>query len=397
MSQLRSIAAITTPRERCAVDSRIKRKFALPRKVKLLSEIERDQFEAHGLTRHHLRKQRKVDARHVRNFRISAGRLAVRHQDNRIAVRRHLNRTERDALGNHFDRLAEREFRSLEPVAHTIRMGRHLESGLRERELRIVRKQWPLRPFDDANQLPSCGARAGAINTGRWRRRERSTRIEIREVFREIAFRFTDANHVAGAKRAPLETAEFATQICALAAHHLRNGIPAPHREVGPTTGATPAEFEHAARANADGPVHRHVTIADAWGQVASAERNDGFRFESERWPDQRDFQRRFGFAVADEQIGDAVRPLVHRTVDDDPVALVAQPPQILQCRQSARLDHANRHHRARHKASYCSRVIGTKRTSSPAASRQGGSVSGVNSRIGVRPITFHPPGVSSE
>jgi hypothetical protein len=203
------------------------------------------------------------------------------------------------------------------------------------------------------------------------------------------------AGNVALAQRTPFEAAETPAKIRALAAHHRRHGIAALHGQIRPTPGAPAAEFENAAGAQSHRTIHRHLAIADARRQVGAANCNHGGLVERERRSHQRDLQRRFVFGIADEQIGEPVRPLVHHAVDDDAETLIAIAPEVLQRRQRPRLGDANHRCLAR-AASYASRLIGTNRTSSPAASRQGGSSFGANSRTGVRPITFQPPGVSS-
>src|SRR5437773_8286507 len=92
----------------------------LTRKIKSLRLVERDQFEAHGLPRHHLCETREIDARDLRDFRITASRLTVCHQNNGIAVGRYLDGSERDALRDHFDCLARCKFSALKPISHPV-------------------------------------------------------------------------------------------------------------------------------------------------------------------------------------------------------------------------------------------------------------------------------------
>ena len=67
--------------------------------------LQRDRLEPHRRRRRQLRQQRQVDAGDLAQPGITPGGLAARHQHDRLAVGRHLDRAEGHTLGDHLDRL----------------------------------------------------------------------------------------------------------------------------------------------------------------------------------------------------------------------------------------------------------------------------------------------------
>ncbi len=69
-----------------------------------------------------LTRERQIGGDHRRDLRIAAGRLPIRHQQDRLARRRHLQRTDRRGVGQDVRASRVRERRALEPIAHAIRL-----------------------------------------------------------------------------------------------------------------------------------------------------------------------------------------------------------------------------------------------------------------------------------
>jgi|GEM_PF-3807267 len=117
---------------------------------------------------------------------------------------------------------------------------------------------------------------------------------------------------------------------------------------------------------------------------------------EAQRWPEQGDFQRGRVERIADQQVRQPVRPLVHRTRRPHAVALEAVSTKILQAAERAGGEHFDHLASPAASAANPAGVIGTKRTRSPGRSKQGEAACGVNSASGVRPSRCQPPGLSS-
>src|SRR5207253_9065481 len=156
-------------------------------------------------------------------------------------------------------------------------------------------------------------------------------------------------------------------------------------------------KFESRPRSHQYRRVHRHLALTGARRQIGAADGDQCRIVEPETRSDEGQFQCGFRFGIADENVGDTVRPLIHHAVDDDAITLITETAQVLQRRQSTWFDDMDVHPLFSRMALNCSTETGTNRTLSPGCSRQGGSVSGVNNRSGVRPRMFHPPGVSIE
>src|SRR5215472_5527371 len=94
--------------------------LSLAIKVQPLRILERDRREAHVVSGLELRDEWQVDGRDLADTRVTAGRLAVGHEDDRCAARRKLDGSERHALGKDFDALAQSKLGALDPIAHAV-------------------------------------------------------------------------------------------------------------------------------------------------------------------------------------------------------------------------------------------------------------------------------------
>jgi hypothetical protein len=127
------------------------RELAFLRQVKLVRLVDRHEAKAKAVTWLELRNERKVDARHFAQARISAGGLMVGHQDDRFATRRKLYRPEGDAFGKQLDGLAQREGHTGESITHAIRVRRNSKRPSAESIARFIVEQIVVRAGDQAH------------------------------------------------------------------------------------------------------------------------------------------------------------------------------------------------------------------------------------------------------
>src|SRR5207237_3204529 len=110
---------------------------------------------------------------------------------------------------------------------------------------------------------------------------------------------------------------------------------------------------------------------------------NDGGGSETKRGTGGRAFEDRSVLRVPDDSIRDRRREPVGRATRWNAEALETWPAPVLDGGPMASLDHLD------HDA-------GMNRSRSPGLKPTGGSAAGSNSRRPVRPIRFHPPGLST-
>ena len=116
---------------------------------------------------------------------------------------------------------------------------------------------------------------------------------------------------------------------------------------------------------------------------MTSRQRDDRVGVEPERGTECRTFEQRGVLRVPNDSIRDRRREPVGRPTRWDAVPLEAWPSQILDGGPAAGLDDLDHD-------------VGTKRNRSPGLKRAGGMAAGSNSRSAVRPMRFHPPGLST-
>src|SRR5207244_8618900 len=156
-----------------------------------------------------------------------------------------------------------------------------------------------------------------------------------------------------------------------------RNVDPAADREVSSQAGTDGPELEggtggHAVRPPADGA-----------GNLTSRHRDHGVLPEPEVGAACGALQQRGIRMIPHQSIGHRGGETIHRAARRYPVSLEANPATILHRGPAAwpeDIDHET----------------GTKRNRSPALKRAGGSAIGSKRRMSVRPIKFHPPGLST-
>src|SRR4029453_7063087 len=147
--------------------------------------------------------------------------------------------------------------------------------------------------------------------------------------------------------------------------------------------------------AQQDGPRRGHLAPVQRGCEVATADADQRVLRELEARTGECDLEGGFILCIADQQVGKAMRILVHHPTHRHAKALVAVSAQILQRGENARAMDLQRHRPSWWKCSNSSRVIATKRTRSPAASKLGGSAVGSKKFSGERPIKCQPPGKS--
>jgi hypothetical protein len=142
-----------------------------------------------------------------------------------------------------------------------------------------------------------------------------------------------DGESIIGRKR-PLEpTAECPALAKGPAAKHQRNVNPAPNRDVGPQPRGNRSNGEARAASDPDG--------LPSWrpGEMATRDRDDRIRLESERGPGSRAFKECGVLVIANDSIRDRGRQPVGGTTRWNPKALEAWPSAILDRGPAAALD----------------------------------------------------------
>ncbi len=193
------------------------------------------------------------------------------------------------------------------------------------------------------------------------------------------------------------------------AAQHRLAGEPARHRQVGAQAAYRRGEDEPLPLAQGDDAPGRDRLPLDARLQVRPAERQPRGPLGDEHEPAQRDLQRRRVPGVAQQAVGPGEGVQVGRPALGDAEPPGAEAPGILEHGQRpGPLDPQVPHLVPAHDAPSASgatgavspprrsnsrRVMAVKRTRSPTASRLSPSRPRSNSRAGVRPSRFQPPG----
>lgn len=182
-------------------------------------------------------------------------------------------------------------------------------------------------------------------------------------------------------------------QVVAAAAKYRCRGEAAADGQVTATALAHAADAKHAARRQmAGGPPGQRVAV-DVGLQRCAGERDHRRPLEAQGRSHQRAFEHGVVFVIARQHVGQAAGGLVQRTGATDAERRQAGPAGVLQAGQQAGLEHADAH--AGSGGGTSAGSIASKRTTSPGASRAGGSSCTSNRPSGVRPIKCQPPGSS--
>ena len=142
---------------------------------------------------------------------------------------------------------------------------------------------------------------------------------------------------VATPERAPFETAEAATQIRALAAHHPRHVEPAGNCQIGTAAEPASAKVRHAASSQEHGPRCQNFLAVDGRREVASADPDQRVLSKLQARTGQSDLERGFVLCIAHQEVGQPMRVFVHHSAYRDTETLVAVAPQVLQGGQDSR------------------------------------------------------------
>src|SRR5438132_1648266 len=76
--------------------------------------------ETNSIARAQLRRDRKIDRNHVRDFWITANGLAIIEKQNRFAARRDLHGARRDRFRNKIDIVISFKPETIEPDSHSV-------------------------------------------------------------------------------------------------------------------------------------------------------------------------------------------------------------------------------------------------------------------------------------
>ncbi len=186
-----------------------------------------------------------------------------------------------------------------------------------------------------------------------------------------------DRDAVTGRQGPPEAPAECPALAERAAAEYDPNVNPAPNRDVR----AQPRANRSYGEARAAGDPHR----PPSWRPIEMTTRDGNQRIsvESERWTSGRAFELRGVLMVANDSIRDGGGEPIGRPTRRNSETLETWPTPILDRGPAAGLDDLDHD-------------VGTKRSRSPGLKRAGGSAAGSKTRIVVRPIRFHPPGLST-
>ena len=104
----------------------------------------------HDVVRLELGRGPEIDGDHVRNLGITADRLAIPEQQNRLPVVRHLHGPWGDRFGEQLPLVFPSELRALQPHTHPVRLRADRECGLQKCFPCFLLKLCPFRAAHDA-------------------------------------------------------------------------------------------------------------------------------------------------------------------------------------------------------------------------------------------------------
>ena len=200
--------------------------------------------------------------------------------------------------------------------------------------------------------------------------------------------------YVALCQTAAGDAAEPGGQVGAGAAQHVGDFESAGHRQVGAGAGPAVSQREFGARGQKQRAPTGQGTAAGLGVDPRSAQRDPRVAFEAQPGAGQGDLQRRRVGGVAHQQVGDRVRIRIQRPGAGHAQVAQAVARPRLDCGGQPRREHPDAHGAASSRLNSVSSMA-TKRTRCPGTSRHGVARRGSNSRSGVRPMMFQPPGPS--
>jgi len=186
-----------------------------------------------------------------------------------------------------------------------------------------------------------------------------------------------DRESITGGERPAEASAECPELAEGPAAEHHWNIDPTPYGDVGSKAGSNHADGEARAARDTDRlPVCGRVDLT-------TSDRDDAIDVESEGRAGGRAFEHCGVRQIPDQFVRDASREPIRGTAGWNAEAFEAGPSAILDRGPAPASD-------------YLDHGMGTKRSRSPGLKRVDGSADGSKSRRAVRPIKFHPPGLST-
>ena len=267
-----------------------------------------------------------------------------------------------------------RQRRAFETVSHAIRPGRNAEAHARHGAKRIGMKPVGLRPRYDAHTSAAVG----------WQRQSHGLSR------RRGGRRADNRQSIAGDQRAAAVAAHAADKVRGAAAENRPGLHAAGHADIRTRALDPLAETHTLPGRHAERRGHRHKTIAAPDIEMRARNRHRGIGVEFDLGTDQRDLERRGAGVVGHELIRQPMRKRIHRTGDRNAGSLVSEPPKIMDSREQARLDHAQRG-----RCHAAPSGTGTKRTKSPGATSLGGVRAAANIVVAVPPSKCDPTGLS--
>ena len=144
------------PRRRARPTRNRCRSFSRSAKSALASAA-RHFLKADGVVRPKLSGPRQIDGDHVRDLGITADRLAIPEQHDRLPVVRHLDGAGRDGLGRQLPAVRPIERRTFQSRAHAVGFLTDGEELLQQTSLRLAHKFVPLRSAENAQDRGAHG------------------------------------------------------------------------------------------------------------------------------------------------------------------------------------------------------------------------------------------------
>ncbi len=266
------------------------RQLPLVFEERLLRLLQRDAAKAQPVAGLELRDERQVEARHLANSRIPAGRLPVGHENDRRAARWQLNRAERDAFGQQLDGALKRERHAVESIAHAVRAGgdakRRFEQTLQRCEIECVRVRAGNHAHDGVVRV--LGPQT--VRDAPVRRRSAMGRHRTRDSIGAIR-RHARSQQISRPQRAPFVPTEIGAQIRAPALEHERNVDAAGHCDIGAAAHDGLSEAQRRATRHVNGMPGGDRRAVDRCTQVGAGQRDERRLVELERGTDQCRFE----------------------------------------------------------------------------------------------------------
>jgi hypothetical protein len=213
------------------------------------------------------------------------------------------------------------QHRTVEPVAHAVRLRIYREPRVHQQSPRIVGEPLAM----DGGQHAQVGPASGQLDRVTCERPPRPGR--------------TDRQHVPGAQGAAAERPHVTGEMRRAAAERGRDIEAAANRQRHARAGDPRTPAQARARGHAERFVERRRLPVDRHRDVRARGGAGEIPLGQQLRTDQRDLQRGGRRIVAEHLIGEAMRIGVHRAGHRNTQALVAAPAEVLHRRQHAGLD----------------------------------------------------------